>query len=255
VCRSAPLVALLAIGAIGASAARGSALRDLPTGWVFIPGHALDSRTGAYHDCQSGAYVNFDVASKSVVVPRHEKTSDADVLLSSEVQSVPYKGVLVADARRYKITELEQMSGVPLAEFDAETVERLPPAGSKMLHVSLFPGTREGLVWHFWSVLQTDGQRDRVQELLLSQARLRSGEWPSPDDRAPTEVVKNLASIEIGMTYEKVVSALGSPRWGRDLFEKGFSVTYVGPARPDGTGAIHQIVFSDDQRVTKVGGQ
>lgn len=198
--------------------------------WVFVQQEYIDSWPGIYHDSESGACIQFDVAFPSVVSPLPAPDGkDADTEVGNS-GGVPYR--LKVSSTAVEMREMRaRLRSQGMSEMAMPNGEGCP--GGRRIAVSAMP---EGLsetsrVWNAHADTCTDVQFQRVREFFLGASR-----GPATDHH-PAQYGRLLArseieAIAIGMPYEGVRAKLGAPSWGECGPKDGFTAEWTYKARP-----------------------
>jgi hypothetical protein len=248
VMRSALLLCFIATGV----AAQDQPLRDLPAGWVYLPSPSPDSWIGAYHDRESGSFVQFQVDHSDLASywTKARNSDSSDVVSSGEVGGLPYQMVkLGGNARARFLRAFKADTGAPLPDYLEST---LPPEHSSGLIVT-FRARRKGEIynWNFRSDVCDELQERRTRALLLEGSRLRLDPATAspPPERAPD--LDAFRFVKSGIDLGTVVAKLGLPTHSERYGSDGFVATYsVVTETKDGETLVSvRITFSRDQRV------
>ncbi len=198
--------------------------------WVFAQGEFIDSWPGIYHDRDSGACVEFDVAFTSIVSPLpapEGKTPDVEVGRSGGV-SYRLKVSGTADELRAMRARMKR-EGLP--------AWALPKAngcpGGRRISVAFMPAglSAHSQVWNAHADACSEDQYQRVRDFFLGPGR-----WPATDRRPATDgrllAKSEIDAVAVGTAYEEVRAKLGAPSSGECGAGDGFTAEWTYKARP-----------------------
>src|SRR5258708_4240789 len=182
-------------------------LKDLPSGWLHLPQSCIDCWLGAYHDGESGAYVEYHV----MPAKKHRgwsETADGKTVTSNiegTLDGIRYTLVRSPDAHGIMARYLERTTGSRIGDLIVEVRRTLPPVGCDLLSAVFLA---EPEAWTFDAAVCDAAQENRVRELLLSRLRLDKAPSGNTRWRAKVVSVADYNALTVGASAGTILSSL-----------------------------------------------
>jgi hypothetical protein len=194
------------------------------SGWIHLGEVTRDAWVGAYHDAQSGAFVQYEYQSTdkpTVLAEAGDKVKDGTV---GGRKFQMWQG---ADARGRVKRAYDRLTQNQVSEGPNKWIdELLPPAGTSMVIVSFSgPGMPS---WVFNAAVDGARQRERVEELLLTGDPFErvASDSECKADGLTTVQIAAVKKIKSNQDVATVRNALGAENWARRDGTRGFVIGY-----------------------------